>query len=117
MAELIQELKALGYGIYLLSNAPSNLHEYFHRIPGTDCFDGKVVSGDWKLLKPHAEIYWTLYGQFRLDPAECLFIDDSPVNIDGALQTGMKGIIFHGDTSRLRRELNSMGIPVKREGS
>lgn len=117
MAELIQELKALGYGIYLLSNAPSNLHKYFHRIPGADCFDGKVVSGDWKLLKPHAEIYWTLYDQFRLNPAECLFIDDSPANIDGAFQTGMKGIIFHGDTARLRRELNSMGVPVTWEGS
>ena len=112
MGALIRELKDMGYGIYLLSNASSRLHEYFHRIPGAECFEGKVVSADWKLLKPQAEIYQTLYSNFRLDPAECVFIDDVPANIDGAMMTGMKGLVFYGDVVRLRRELRSLGIEV-----
>ena len=39
MAELVREVKALGYGVYLLSNATSPLSEYFPRIPGSECFD------------------------------------------------------------------------------
>lgn len=112
MAELARELKDLGCGIYLLSNAPSNLHQYFQRIPGSECFDGMIVSGDWKLLKPQREIYETLFSQFSLYPGDCIFIDDSPLNIDGAICAGMAGIVFTGDIRRLRQDLNSAGIPV-----
>ena len=112
MAELVAELKAMGYGIYLLSNASIRLHEYFHRIPGAQYFDGKVVSADHKLLKPQAEIYRTLYAKYDLNPEECVFIDDAPANAEGAMLTGMQAIVFHGDTARLRQELRAMGIMV-----
>ena len=112
MAELIAELKSKGYGIYLLSNASGRLHEYFHRIPGAEYFDGKVVSADLRLLKPQKEIYDALYAQFHLNPEECVFIDDQPANVDGAMLTGMNGLVFHGDVIRLRRELCALGIPL-----
>ena len=112
MAELVRELKSMGYGIYLLSNASSHLHEYFHRIPGSECFEGKVVSADLKLLKPQAEIFHTLYQKFDLNPAECVFIDDAPANAEGAIMTGMQSIVFHGDVSRLRQELRALEIMV-----
>lgn len=112
MAELIRELKEKGYKIYLLSNANVDLRKYFHRIPGSECFDGLMVSAEEHLLKPQHEIYHTLYSRFRLDPSRCLFIDDSPANIEGALCTGMDGIIFRGDAARLRRELGQRGIDV-----
>lgn len=112
MAQLVRELKSMGYGIYLLSNASSRLHEFFDRIPGAECFDGKLVSADHGLLKPQSEIYWTLYAQFALNPAECVFVDDLPSNVDGAMLTGMTGLVFHGDVSRLRRELRALGVGV-----
>lgn len=112
MKDLIRELKEMGYGIYLLSNAPSNLHEYLPRIPGSSFFDGKIVSADWKLLKPEHEIYEKLYATYSLIPSECLFVDDMPINVDAAIRTGMDGIVFHEDVQRLRRELNAAGIPV-----
>jgi len=115
MAELISELKGLGYGIYLLSNAASTLHTYFDRIPGSEHFSGKIVSADEVLLKPQREIYERLYSRYSLRPEECLFIDDSPANIDGAQCTGMDGIVFRGDIRRLRRELNEKGLGVKTE--
>lgn len=115
MAELIRELAGLGRGIYLLSNATSALHEYFPRIPGSECFSGGIVSADWKLLKPQREIYEKLFEQCALDPAECLFIDDNPSNAEAAILCGMEGLAFYGDVARLRRELRSHGIPVKEE--
>lgn len=112
MAELARELKAADYGIYLCSNATSALHEYFPRIPGSECFDGLLVSADCKLLKPQHEIYELLYKTFSLDPAECFFIDDAPYNIDGAIMTGMPGTVFDGDMKRLRRALRNAGIRI-----
>ena len=112
MAELIAELHGLGYGIYLLSNATSALHEYFPRIPGSEHFCGMLVSADWKLLKPQREIYEKFCGLHGLDPAECLFIDDSPSNVEASRLFGMDALVFYQDLPRLRRELRSRGVPA-----
>ena len=115
MAELIAELDGLGYGIYLLSNATSALHEYFPRIPGSEHFRGMLVSADWKLLKPQAEIYEKLFALEGLEPGDCLFLDDYPPNAEAAGMAGMHALVFYRDMTRLRRELREAGIPV-REG-
>lgn len=110
MAELVEELKANGYGVYLLSNASLRLREYFHRIPGAEHFDGLMVSSEQKLLKPQHEIYERLFEVFSLEPESCFFIDDAPANIEGAFQAGMPGAVFRGDVTALRRELRENGI-------
>lgn len=113
MADLVREVKELGYGVYLLSNSKVDLPLFFGRIPGSECFDGKIVSADWKLLKPQPEIYGTLLREYGLRAEECFFIDDLNINIEGAWFVGMDGAIFDGDLSRLRRRLNAAGVPVK----
>ena len=113
VAELIAEVKALGYDVYLLSNATSRLHEYFSRIPGSEYFSGKIVSADWKLLKPEHELYEKLFETFSLRPEECFFIDDNPLNIEAARHLGMPGAVFFGDVARLRGELVRAGVPVR----
>ena len=113
MAELIQELDGLGYGIYLLSNATSALNGYFRRIPGSEHFRGMLVSADWKLLKPQHEIYETFLSEQKLDPAECLFLDDYPPNIEGAGRCGMQGLVFYKDIALLRRRMRENGVPVE----
>ena len=113
MGELVKELKQQGYKIYLLSNASVDLRKYFHRIPGSEYFDGLMVSAEEKLIKPQHEIFRALYSRFHLNPEQCIFIDDSPANIEAALCTGMDGIIFRGSAERLRRELRKKGVNVK----
>lgn len=112
MEALIGELKGLGYGIYLLSNASAEIHDYFHRIPGSQYFDGMTVSADWKLLKPQHEIYEALFREYALQPGECFFIDDLPANIEGARYVGMDGAVFDGNLSRLRGRLIAAGVSV-----
>lgn len=113
MADLVGELKGMGYGIYLLSNANRQLPRYFSRIPGSEYFDGRLVSADWLLLKPEREIYEKLYEVYGLKPEECFFIDDQPVNIEGAWRTGMDGAVFDGDLARLRQKLRAVGVAVQ----
>ena len=114
MGDLVREVKELGYGVYLLSNAKGDLPEYFDKIPGSECFDGKIVSADWKLLKPQPEIYQVLFRECGLKAEECFFTDDLNINIEGAALVGMPGAIFRG-ASRLRRDLIAAGVPVRPE--
>ena len=112
MAELIKNLKAAGYRIYLLSNASYRQHEYWPRVPGSEYFDGTLISADVKLVKPERQIYELLCEKFSLKPDECLFIDDSAMNIEGAEGAGMPGIVFHGNADELREEMRSFGVNI-----
>ena len=114
MYDLVEELKGMGYGIYLLSNASIRQHDYWPRIPASKFFDGTLVSADVKLVKPMPEIYRKLFSTFSLNADECFFIDDSTANIEAALYVGMHGAVFFNDMARLREELNRAGVPVRR---
>lgn len=112
MAQLVRDLKTAGYGIYLLSNASYRQHEYWPRVPGSECFDGTLISADVKLVKPQREIYDLLCSNFSLKPEECVFIDDSAANIEGAEIAGMRGIVFHGEADEAREKLRALGVNV-----
>ncbi|MBP3700807.1 MAG: HAD family phosphatase [Lachnospiraceae bacterium] len=113
MEELMKELKGLGYNLYMLSNANGSLNTYVAWIPGSEYLDGRVVSADWGMLKPEREIFEKLAELYELDLEECVFIDDSPVNVEGSLRAGLHGIVFHDDVMELRKELQRMGVPVR----
>ena len=113
MYELVEELKELGYRVYLLSNASVRQHEYWPRIPASKFCDGKLISADVHVINPQPEIYRLCLEKFNLKAEECFFIDDAPANIEGALQCGIPGAVFHGDAALLRRPLRAAGGPVK----
>ena len=112
MYELVAELKEKGYGIYLLSNASVRQHDYWPRIPASRFFDGTLISSDEGVIKPQPEIYRLILERFSLKAEECFFIDDSPANIEGALNCGISGAVFHGDAALLRKHLHAAGIDV-----
>ena len=107
MEELVRSLKAAGYGIYLCSNASVRLLTCWQKvIPAADCFDGILFSGPEKCMKPQKEIYERLFARFSLKPEECLFIDDQPLNIQGAAECGMRGYVYDGDREKLKQWLS-----------
>lgn len=110
---LIEELKGLGYGIYLLSNASCRQPDYWQRVPAAKLFDGTLISYSVRLVKPMPEIYEKFFETFSLKREECFFIDDSPANVEAALYVGMPATVFHNDVPRLRQELRRAGVPVK----
>ena len=112
MAELVGELKAAGYGIYLLSNAFARQHEYWPRVPGSEFFDDTFISADVKLVKPQREIYEMALEKFGVKAEECVFIDDLPSNIEMGENCGIRGIVFHGDVNILRGDLRRAGVKI-----
>lgn len=113
MAELIKELKANGYKIYLLSNATVQQAEYFSVIPGSEYFDGRITSGELLLLKPERAIYEALFKTYELKPEECFFVDDLPGNIEAGERCGMSGAVFFDrNVAYLREDMRAAGINV-----
>lgn len=110
MEDLVKTLKEAGYRILLLSNANCRQHEYWERIPASKYFDGKYLSCDHNLMKPEPAIYYDFLKWFDLKGSECVFIDDSPANIEAAICCGIQGIIFHGDVEDLKRNLRRANI-------
>lgn len=72
-------------------------------------FEDVVVSGDEKLIKPDRRIYDVLTHRNGLVPGECLFIDDSPKNVDGAQDAGWQAVHFTG-AQALRASLEARGL-------
>lgn len=111
MAELPQQLKEKGFNLYILSNAPQDYYLYEDKVPSHHSFDGIFISSDWKLAKPEHEIFRTFYSHFRLNPAECYFIDDNAANILAAEETGMRGFHFKNNFDSLNKELSQFKLP------
>jgi 2-haloacid dehalogenase len=72
-------------------------------------FEGIVVSGEEKLVKPGKEIYELLLKRYGLEAIESLFIDDSLKNIDTARELGFNTIHING-TTNLEEELVKSGL-------
>ena len=112
--ELIQELKNNGYKIYLLSNASYLQKTYWPKIPGSEYFDGEIVSAYEKLVKPQPEIYKLLLNKFNLNANETVFIDDSTQNVEAAILSGIHGIVFHNDYQEVRNKLIELNVNISK---
>ena len=112
MEDVVRQLKDAGYVIYLLSNASVAQHEYWPKFPVSRLFDGKLISCDVKVVKPCHRIYRLFTEKFMLKPEECVFIDDAPANVAGAVACGWQGIVFHGSADELAQKLRLLGIRV-----
>ena len=97
--KILNQLKEKGYKLYLLSNFHSlafeticSKYDFFKH------FDGGIISYKENLLKPEAEIYTKLLDTYNLNAEECLFIDDTLVNIEAADRLGIKTLHFESAT-------------------
>lgn len=90
--EIMKSLKGK-YKLFVLSNFHYLAFDYiFKNWEFFKYFDGKIVSGHCKLLKPEKEIYELLCSTYSLNPIECVFIDDTKANIEAAEEFGINGI-------------------------
>jgi 2-haloacid dehalogenase len=110
--KIFNELKSAGMPLYALSNWS---HEAFpaayERFDFMKQFDGIVVSGYEKLLKPDHAIYKVLMSRYNVNPAESVYIDDNKANTDAAAELGFHAIHFH-TADQLRHELRGLGLRI-----
>ena len=103
-------LKSQGYQLYVLSNYSRYMLDRTKKeMPFLKYMDGTVFSCDVKQLKPEADIYQTLLDKFGLKAEECVFIDDRPVNCEGAQKAGIHTICFKS-FKQAAAELEALGV-------
>ena len=68
-----------------------------------------TLSFEVGLMKPNPGIYHKAAENVNAPIGKCLFIDDLPVNVDGARAVGMHAVQFQ-NTEQIRRELRLFGI-------
>ncbi|MBO1265192.1 HAD family phosphatase [Proteiniclasticum sp. SCR006] len=91
----LKKFKEMGFRIYALSNYPERGFLYTERsFPVFKLFDGKVISYDVREVKPGKRIYEILPEKYQLKAEECIFIDDTLVNIEAAGELGIQGIHY-----------------------
>ena len=91
---LITQLKQLGYKLYVLSNMSREFIDFLRQQPVYENFDGEVVSCEVGIIKPEPQIYQLLLEKYGLNPAESLFIDDRPANLETADKLGISTFLF-----------------------
>lgn len=109
---IVRQLKAAGYKLYLLSNASTRFDEYKDRFEAFTYMDGLFVSAFHHCYKPDQGMYRKFFQTYGLDPAQCLFIDDSQANIAASIMAGMDGIVYRGDAEELKQNLQERGITI-----
>ncbi|MDQ6793253.1 MAG: HAD family phosphatase [Chloroflexota bacterium] len=109
---ILAELRAAGVRVYALSNwSAETFPRARPRFPFLDWFDGIVISGEVRLVKPDPRIFRHLLETHGLEAERTVFVDDSETNIKAAAELGMIAIHFEG-AGALRRELRTLGLPI-----
>ncbi|HEX9696225.1 MAG TPA: HAD family phosphatase [Actinomycetota bacterium] len=78
-----------------------------------ELFDATVISGDVGLRKPEPEIYLLAAERAGVEPAECVFVDDFAINVDGAVATGMSGILHRDVDTTIEQLERFLGLPLR----
>jgi 2-haloacid dehalogenase len=107
---ILRELKARGTPLYALSNWSAEMFPHAEaKYDWLDLFDGVVVSGRVKMIKPDRDIFDHLLETYGLEADDILFIDDHEPNVAAARSYGIHAHLFK-DAAGLRAELESLGL-------
>jgi 2-haloacid dehalogenase len=105
---LLYQLKEK-YNIYGLTNwSAETITIAYERFSFFKEFDGIVVSGEEKLIKPDQKLYHLLLDRYNLKAENTIFIDDNLKNVKAAEELGMIAIHFKS-SGQLETVLQSIG--------
>ncbi len=106
----VKALKENGYQVLVLSNfshkAVVECGEVLDFLPFTD---GGILSYKEHMIKPQPEIYELLINRYNLTPEECVFMDDTLVNVEAAKKAGIHAIHFR-NKEQAEKELHDLGV-------
>jgi 2-haloacid dehalogenase len=104
---VLADLRAAGVPLYALTNWSAETFAITRgRFAFLEWFDGVVVSGQERVIKPDPRIFRLLADRFGLDPETTFYVDDSEANVAAARALGFDAVRFTGP-ERLRRDLEA----------
>jgi len=111
--DLLRKLKQLDeQSLYALTNWSAETFPIaMQRFDFLQYFDGIVVSGVEKTIKPLQKIYDITLDRYNISPEKAVFIDDNFDNVKAAEKLGIKGIHFKSAV-QLGNDLRAMNIAI-----
>ena len=107
LAAFIKQLQQ-NYKTALLTNASSDyIRPLLEKTGLNDVFNEIVISSEVGFIKPDPRIYQQACRLLGVQPAEAVFIDDSPPRTEGAENVGMQAICYK-DFEQMKRELEQI---------
>ncbi len=113
VVELVANLDAQGYSLVLGSNT-NELHAESFRVTYAEAllpFRELVLSYQVGHMKPDGRFYLACAHAAGRNPSACVFIDDLPANVQGAIGAGLQGVHYQND-EQLVTDLRRLGIDV-----
>ena len=108
--DVLKKLKDKNYECYVLSNwSAETFAGMTDDYPFLKLFDGFLISGEDKLMKPDTAIYKLAKNRFKLNPEVTVFIDDKQENIEAAKRLNFKTIHLI-DPKNIEIEINKFLI-------
>lgn len=108
--DILHALKERNIPLYALTNWSQETFPFArNRFDFLAWFEGIVVSGEEKLIKPDPRIYRLLIDRHGLEPADLVYVDDNRKNAEAATALGLHGIHFTSPGA-LRTELVGLGL-------
>lgn len=101
MVRVAQYLKKIGWNVFVLSNAQSEVRYFLNNEFGEEFFDGIVISQEEKQMKPDRKIFETLINRYKINPKDSIFIDDLHRNVEVASELGFSIIEYTGDNQKV----------------
>lgn len=113
---IARQLRAAGLRTLALTNFSNETFPRALRLyPFLNEFEGILVSGDERLMKPDPAIYKLLCSRYGVVPERAVFIDDSLHNVEGARRIGMHALQFL-TPELLRHDLAALGLHLPGSG-
>jgi 2-haloacid dehalogenase len=107
---ILSELRSKQLRLFALSNWSAETFPFaLRRFEFLRWFQGVVLSGEVRLVKPDPRIFQLLFEKYDIDPADAVYVDDHGRNVSTAQKLGMRAIHFTGATA-LRQELSQLGL-------
>ncbi|MBB5353348.1 putative hydrolase of the HAD superfamily [Haloferula luteola] len=95
MWQVVEDLKAQGHRLLYFSNInPIHAPWIFENYDVFRHFEGGTCSYLAKLIKPEPAIYRHVIETYGLTPAETLYIDDLPANIESGIAAGFQSHLY-----------------------
>ena len=109
---ILLDLSKSGYKTYVLSNFIKEAFKFVkEKFDFFTLFDGQIISGEEKVIKPEKAIYESLLRRYQLIPEESLFIDDILFFLKPAKKLGIS-TIWNRPHTDLRKELKKFNVVI-----
>lgn len=109
--DLIKDLKIAGFKLAVGSSGPpENVELLITTLKIKKYFDVIITAAEVKRGKPEPDVFLTAANLLKINPKNCVVIEDAPVGIEAANKAGMVAIAL--TTTHNRKELREANLIV-----